>query len=84
MSDKLEQTHAKLLEVIEKYNALNKSRYKNVIGISCESKNIQDALKIASHAKSKGNIVVMGGLHVSLVKGRILENSCVDYAIYVA
>ncbi len=56
VSDKLEQTHAKLLEVIEKYNALNKS--KNELTVlhtntentlkqtethlqSCESKNIK-------------------------------------------
>ena len=56
VNDKLEQTHNKLLEVIEKYNALNKSKnelavlHTNVENIlkqtetnlqSCESKNIK-------------------------------------------
>lgn len=39
VSDKLDQTHAKLLEVIEKYNALNKSKNElSVLNINTENK----------------------------------------------
>lgn len=64
------------------YQVLKEVRHEGVIGISCESKNIEEALKIARYAKTKGNTVVMGGLHISLIKERILENRYVDYAIH--
>lgn len=64
------------------YRLLKEFSHPGLVGISCESKNIQDALEIARYAKTKGNIVVMGGLHVSLIKGKILENSYVDYGIH--
>jgi anaerobic magnesium-protoporphyrin IX monomethyl ester cyclase len=54
----------------------------SIVGISCESKNAEEALDLAGYAKTRGNIVVMGGLHVSLIKERILENSYVDYGVY--
>ncbi len=64
------------------YRALKGIRHQGVVGISCESKNIEEALKIARYAKTKGNILVMGGLHVSLIKEEILKNDYVDYGIH--
>ncbi|MFH0732134.1 MAG: radical SAM protein [Candidatus Omnitrophota bacterium] len=64
------------------YRVLAKTNGEYLVGISCESKNIEEALKIAVYAKEKQNIVVMGGLHVSLAKEKILDNICVDYGIY--
>lgn len=64
------------------YKILKKAMPPGVVGISCESKNVKEALEIARYAKTKGNVVVMGGMHVSLIKGKILENNYVDYGIH--
>jgi hypothetical protein len=42
-----------------------KNAKESIVGISCESKNIQEALNLARYAKAQGNTVIMGGLHVS-------------------
>jgi len=63
------------------YAALDRIDSYDIVGIGCESKNIAEALKIARYAKKKKKIVVMGGLHVSLIKGKILEHGFVDFAI---
>lgn len=64
------------------YDAIRKAGLVRLVGISCESRNIKEALEIARYAKDMGNTVIMGGLHVSLIKEKILENSYVDYAIH--
>jgi radical SAM superfamily enzyme YgiQ (UPF0313 family) len=63
------------------YQVLENAK-ESIVGISCESKNVHEALNLARYAKARGNIVVMGGLHVSLIKEGILENSYVDYGVY--
>jgi len=53
-----------------------------IVGIACESKNFLEALDIAKFAKEKGHLVIMGGLHISLIKEKVMEYNCVDYAIH--
>ncbi len=53
-----------------------------VVGITCESRNVKEALRLSRVAKAYGHITVLGGLHVSLVKAEMLCDSSVDYAIH--
>ena len=52
-----------------------------IVGITCESRNFEEAIKIASFAKKRGHITVLGGLHVCLVEGQVLDYPDVDFAI---
>lgn len=53
-----------------------------VVGISCEARNVREALALAKEAKAAGHIAVLGGLHVSLVREEILKQDAVDFAIH--
>ena len=52
-----------------------------IVGITCESRNFEEAIKIAGFAKTKGHITVLGGLHVSLIGKDALDCPDVDFAI---
>lgn len=52
-----------------------------IVGITCESRNFEEAIRIAGFAKKMGHITVFGGLHVSLIEGQILDFPDVDFAI---
>jgi radical SAM superfamily enzyme YgiQ (UPF0313 family) len=52
-----------------------------IVGITCEARNVEEAVKIASFAKKKGHITVLGGLHISLIEGQALDYPDVDFAI---
>jgi anaerobic magnesium-protoporphyrin IX monomethyl ester cyclase len=52
-----------------------------IVGITCEARNFEEAVKIASFAKQKGHITVLGGLHISLIEGQILDYTDVDFAV---
>ncbi|MCP3915106.1 MAG: B12-binding domain-containing radical SAM protein [bacterium] len=53
-----------------------------VVGIACESRNVLEALELAKFAKGLGHVTVLGGLHVTLIKGEILDSAGVDFAIH--
>jgi len=54
-----------------------------IVGISCESLNYANALKLARKAKDNGSKVVLGGLHASYYGEIILRNRPnVDYVVY--
>lgn len=52
-----------------------------LVAIAAESRTIHRALKLARIAKSYGHITLLGGLHVSLIKGEMLDFPEVDFAI---
>jgi radical SAM superfamily enzyme YgiQ (UPF0313 family) len=52
-----------------------------IVGITCESRNFEEAIKIAKFAKKMGHITVLGGLHISLIEGQALDIPDVDFAI---
>ena len=52
-----------------------------IVGITCESRNFEEAIKIASFAKKNGHITVLGGLHICLIEGQALDYPDVDFAI---
>lgn len=69
-------------------NYLRKSPYDvllnkkpGIVGITCEARNFEEALKIAKFAKKRGHITVLGGLHISLIEGQVLDSPDVDFAI---
>lgn len=53
-----------------------------IVGITCEARNVGEAIALASEAKAVGHITVLGGLHVSLVREEILQHNAVDFAIH--
>lgn len=53
-----------------------------IVGITCEARNVREALALAETAKAAGHTTVLGGLHVSLVRGEILQHKAVDFAIH--
>ncbi len=63
------------------YDAL-KNHEPTLVGITCEAVNLPEALKIARRAKKCGHITVLGGIHVTLIMGDILQYDDVDYGIY--
>jgi anaerobic magnesium-protoporphyrin IX monomethyl ester cyclase len=52
-----------------------------LVAIGVDSRTIHRGLKIAGHAKRYGHTTMLGGLHVSLIKGKILDFPEVDYGI---
>ena len=58
-----------------------RDREPGIVGITCEARNIEEAVKIASFAKKKGHITILGGLHISLIEGQALDYPDVDFAI---
>lgn len=52
-----------------------------IVGITCESRNFEEAIKIAAFAKKRGHITVLGGLHVSLIEEQTLDYQEVDFAV---
>ena len=53
-----------------------------LVGICTESASLPLVLKIASYAKRRGHTVVLGGIHVSAIKEKILRYPYVDFAIH--
>ncbi|WP_281930872.1 B12-binding domain-containing radical SAM protein [Roseibium album] len=53
-----------------------------IVGITCEARNIDEALALAKEAKKGGHVTVLGGLQVSLVRQQMLEHDQVDFAIH--
>ena len=58
-----------------------RNKKQGVVGITCESRNFEEAVKIAKFAKEKGHITVLGGLHVSLIEEQTLDFHEIDFAI---
>ena len=52
-----------------------------LVAIGVDSRTIERGLQCAKRAKAFGHTTLLGGLHVSLVKGEILKHDQVDYGI---
>lgn len=52
-----------------------------LVAIGVDSRTIERGLALAETAKGYGHTVLLGGLHVSLIKGEILNHPQVDYGI---
>jgi radical SAM superfamily enzyme YgiQ (UPF0313 family) len=52
-----------------------------LVAIGVDSRTILRGLRIARFAKAHGHTTVLGGLHVSLIKHRVLEHREVDFGI---
>ena len=72
---RLGYTVANLFQVIDEFNP-------DVVGLTCYSYLFKNTYELVSKIKSRGDcIVVIGGPHVSAIRGKVLAETTADFAV---